>query len=342
MQGKKINKNILAVIVLFNLVTSSISIADMPRLMPALSHTTIDNNFKKADIGFKKRWKKFAAGKKFAKYAPNFDEETLYNQFNNIKINRQAAYYENPQQQPQRSNAAFERSQILMTNGFYKNLHHIAFDYNTSHPSYNSSNITLNGYRFLALEGPQKPSHVNNFLRLLVNYDVKQLVRVTNDYDQNEFKSENYWHNSIKLNSAEQQTINFKLTDEDPSQTSLYEILYYGTDEWLDYSGIPPQQLLNIVERVRKDYIPGEIIAIHCSAGVGRTGTFIAAFILLADIDRQLAKGVAVNNINISIEEIVYKLSLQRAYAISEPQQYVNLHQLVQLYLSQKQLTNIS
>ncbi len=315
-------------------VAPASSNADVPRLMPALSHATIDKNFKKAEKGFKQRWKKFSAGRKFARYTPNFNEQELNDQFNNIKKNRQAAYYENPTKQPQRSKIEYERSQLLMTYGFYKSLHHIAFDYNSSHPSYNSSNLALNGRRFLALEGPQKPEHVNNFLRLLVNYDVKQLVRVTKDYDKKEFKSENYWDKSITVNAAEQQLLTFKLLDEDPSQTSPYEILYYSTDEWLDYSGIEPEKLLNLVQLVRKNYTPGEIIAVHCSAGVGRSGTFIATFLLFEEIDRQLAKGIAPKNINISIEEMVYKISLQRAYAISESQQYLSLYQVVKLYIA--------
>lgn len=328
------NKFRITISVLLGLIIPISSWADAPRFMPALSKARVDSNFKIAEVGFKQRWKHFATGKKFEKYSPNFDEQELHAKFSNIKTNRQAAYYENPTQQPQRSKIEFERSQLLMTNGFYKSLHHIAFAYNSSHPSYNASNIIINGHKFLALEGPQKLAHVNNFLRLLVNYDVKQLVRLTKDYEKQEFKTENYWNNSIKINATEQQLLTFKLTDEDPSQTSPYTILYYGTDHWLDFAGVDPEHLLEMVQKVRKDYKPGNIIAVHCSAGVGRTGAFIATFLLFNEIDRQLAKGIQPKNINLSIEEFVYKLSLQRAYAVSEPQQYVNLHQVVKLYIA--------
>lgn len=322
-----------------SLAVTTVAFADIPRFMPAFSHERIDQNFKIAETGFQQRWQEFAKNRKFAKYTPNFDKQTLHDEFINIKTTRQAVYYENPNQQPQRSRIPYERSQLIMTNGFYKCLHHIAFEYNYSHPSYNSSNISLNGQRFLALEGPQKPAHVNNFLRLLVNYDVKQIIRLTKDHDKGDFKSENYWSNSITINAAEQQLLTFKLTDEDPSQTSPYSILYYSTDNWLDFSGIDPEQLLTMVERVRKDYKAGDIMAVHCSAGVGRTGTFIVAILLLDEIDRQLAAGVSANKIDLSIEELVYKLSLQRAYAVAEPQQYVNLYEIVRLYVNK---TNIS
>jgi hypothetical protein len=315
---------------------STTTFADVPRLMPILSKQRKDLNFAQAKKGFEQRWNAFAKNRKFSKYQPNFVESELWQEFENIKRTRQAIYYDNPGQIPQQSKIEYERSQLLMTGGYFKCLHHIAFEYNYSHPSYNSSNIILDGYRFLALEGPQKPAHVNNFLRLLINYDVRQLVRLTTDYDQGSFKTENYWKNSVQSNNNDQQFLTFRLEEEDPSQTIPYSIQYYATNDWQDFSGTNANDLFRMVQTVRQDHKPDQIVAIHCSAGVGRTGTFIAAMLLLNDIDRQLQAGTSKEQIKLSIEELVYKLSLQRAYAVAEPQQYVNLHQLVKIYLADK------
>ncbi|HSX20042.1 MAG TPA: protein-tyrosine phosphatase family protein [Gammaproteobacteria bacterium] len=312
---------------------SAICFADVPRIMPALSRQRIDLNFKQANDGFQQRWKEFAQNRTFVRYAPDFKDDELAAKFLEIKKTRKNVYYENFGELPQRSRMEYERSQILLSNGCYKVLHHMAFEYNHTHPSYNSSNVILNGHRFLALEGPQKPEHVGNFLRLLVNYDVKQLVRLTRDEDHG-FKSQNYWRDAVNVNKNEQQLLTFKLEGEDPTQTQPYSVLYYATDSWLDFSGTSPELLLQMVEQVRKDYKKGDIVAVHCSAGVGRTGTFIAAFLLLDEVDQQLQRGVPKNRIKLSIEELVYKLSLQRAYAVAEPEQYVNLHQLVKMYVA--------
>lgn len=320
-------------IIITSLSFSTLCYADVPRYMPTLSKQKISNSFLQTKNGFEKRWSKFVKHKKFTPYTPNFDSEELSEQFATIKKTRATVYYEQPGQRPQHASPDFERSQVLLTNGYFKSLHHIAFEYNYSHPSYNSSNVILNGHKFLALEGPQKPAHVNNFLRLLINYDVKHIVRLTTDIENGVFKTENYWENSVKVNSKEQQILSFNLSEEDDPQP--YSILYYGTNIWQDYSGVSPEFLLNIVNSVRKNYNPGDILAIHCSAGVGRTGTFIAAFLLLDSIDKQLQAGVPKNKLKISIEELVYKLSMQRAYMVSEPGQYLSLHQLVKTYLTE-------
>lgn len=310
---------------------SAMAVRSFP--MPALSKQTIEQKFSAAEQGFASRWRTFAKNRKFKPFPQQFDDQQILDEFEHLFATRSAVYYENPGQQPLFSRQEFERSQELLAGGYYKAPHLIAFAYNASHPSYNSSNVTLNGYRFLALEGPQKPAHVSNFKRLLVNYDVKKVVRLTGDIEGGKFKSENYWHGNVEQ-TADGKTI-FKLTLPEEEHTQPYSLNYYTIDHWADNTGGDHETLLNLVQKVRKDYQPGEIIAVHCSAGVGRTGTFIAAFLLLDEIDKQLKNGKSVDNLKFSIEETVYKLSLQRAYLVGETTQYLTLHKLVQEYLKQ-------
>lgn len=300
--------------------------------MPALSKKSIEEKFVAAEHGFAKRWLAFAKNKKFTAYPRRFTDEQILAEFDTVIATRNAVYYENPEQQPLFSTQDFERSQELLAGGFHKAPHLIAFSYNFSHPSYNSSNVSLNGYRFLALEGPQKPKHVEHFKRLLINYDVKKVVRLTNDVEGGVFKSENYWRGNVMQRDNGQQLLTYTLPEEEKRQP--YSFIYYAIDDWADNTGTNHKTLLDFVQRVRKDYQPGDLIAVHCSAGVGRTGTFIAAFLILDEIDRQLKSGVRVDKLNFSIEEIVYKITLQRAYLVGEKAQYLTIHKLVQEYLA--------
>jgi hypothetical protein len=300
--------------------------------MPALSKKSIEDKFIAAEQEFTKRWRAFAKNKKFTVYPRQFTDEQILAEFDSIVATRNAVYYENPHQQPLFSMQDYERSQELLSGGFHKAPHLIAFAYNYSHPSYNSSNVTLNGYRFLALEGPQKPEHVGHFKRLLINYDVKKLVRLTNDIEGGVFKSENYWRDNVTQKDNGKLLLTFTLPEEEKRQP--YSFTYYAIDDWADNTGTNHKMLLDFVQQIRKDYQPGDLIAVHCSAGVGRTGTFIAAFLILDEIDKQLKSGMRIDKLNISIEEIVYKITLQRAYLVGEKAQYLTLHKLVQEYLA--------
>lgn len=302
--------------------------------MPALSKRTINEKFSTAEDGWQQRWHDFSKKKIFTKYNPEFDDDQIRSEFEKMCATRNGIYYENPGEQPLVSNPDYERSQELLTGRFYKAPHLIAFAYNMSHPCYNSSNIILNGFKFLALEGPQRPDHVDQFKKLLINYNVQQIVRLTSDLEDGVFKSENYWDDNTFDDEYGNKFISLTLNEEEKRKPYIYK--YYALDNWADHTGADPNILLDLVQQVRNNHVPGEIIAVHCSAGVGRTGTFIAALLLLDQIDKQLDSGISAADIELSIQELVYKITLQRAYLVGERSQYLTLHKLVRQYLTQR------
>jgi receptor-type tyrosine-protein phosphatase A len=87
------------------------------------------------------------------------------------------------------------------------------------------------------------------------------------------------------------------------------EITQYHFTDWPDF-GVPEDasSMLKFVRRVRGATSPthGPVV-IHCSAGVGRTGTFIA-------IDVMLQKMAAKESLN--VQEFVCRMRAQRAYMI--------------------------
>jgi len=114
-----------------------------------------------------------------------------------------------------------------------------------------------------------------------------------------------------------------------------YKIPYYFINGWLDNDAGEPQDLLNFVVNLKNTINPNDknLIAVHCSSGVSRTGTMIAAYLLINEIDAQIKSGIQPKNINISIEKTVLQLSLQRPYAVGKPMQYVTLYRIVDLYM---------
>ncbi|CAF4717328.1 unnamed protein product, partial [Rotaria sp. Silwood2] len=75
--------------------------------------------------------------------------------------------------------------------------------------------------------------------------------------------------------------------------------------------------VLDFRQRFRADYKPSNPILVHCSAGVGRSGTFIALDALL---DR------AKHQDTIDILEFTHRMRQNRVYMIQTADQYVFLY----------------
>lgn len=97
------------------------------------------------------------------------------------------------------------------------------------------------------------------------------------------------------------------------------KVVHFYFKKWPDH-GCPndPMHLITFVRKVKAEKIPSySPIVVHCSAGVGRTGTFIGL-----DIIMQRLK----NESKINIYETVKKLRFQRMKMVQSLAQYTFLY----------------
>lgn len=96
------------------------------------------------------------------------------------------------------------------------------------------------------------------------------------------------------------------------------KVIHCAFKKWIDPCLTDPQHLISFVRKVKAERIPNySPIVVHCSAGVGRTGTIIAL-----DIVMQRLK----NESKINIYETVKKLRFQRMKMVQTLQQYTFLY----------------
>lgn len=301
------------------------------RLLAALPIPYREEKFQAIEQAFENRWNLFIKGKQFKAYIPNQTATNIAEEFKHIQTLREQTCFVDPKAAHLISKAEYMIAQELLEKGLFRAPRTIAFQYNCTDPTYNSSIIVLNGFRFLALEAPSAEL-TRNFFTLLQNYQVSQLVRLTAAQEKGKATAYPYW---VGKTTRDQKTGAVSLNIPQFNNKTPYSLRYYTIENWHDQQGIAPKTLLNLILSIRKNHEPTTgLLATHCAGGVGRTGTFLAAFVLLDEIDKQIAKGIHPKNVNLSIEKIVLQLSLQRNNMVSKSAQYETLYRLVDLYLT--------
>ncbi|RWS04228.1 amPTPR4c-like protein [Dinothrombium tinctorium] len=186
----------------------------------------------------------------------------------------------------------------------------------------------IDGYdlprRFIATQAPI-PATVNDFWRMVFDADARTIVTLTRLVENNKTKCEKYWADEgtktfgeISVTTAE--TENLPDLDirhyniERDSETR--EVIHFHFLGWPD-TGTPtdPDALLNVIEKVRKSPTFGAVhpVVVHCSAGVGRTGTFLLLFNMIE---------MAEKSDEVDVYKYFAKLRTQRVNAIEALDQY--------------------
>jgi protein tyrosine phosphatase len=125
------------------------------------------------------------------------------------------------------------------------------------------------------------------------------------------------------------------INNQTKEEKKIIQIHFKG---WPDH-GIPDKddegilqafiEMNKIVDENKKD---GPII-VHCSAGVGRTGTFISMYFLEKEIRNQL-NDPKVKNIKVNIFNFVRKLKEMRLYLVQSDLQYYYIYIFVNYLLN--------
>ena len=120
---------------------------------------------------------------------------------------------------------------------------------------------------------------------------------------------------------------------------SLYSrrqrVVQYQYTDWEDY-GVPksPEPILNLVKKIRQEIrslqLSSTKILVHCSNGMGQTGTFIALYRLMEILDIKMEKmfrkskkelvenaSYYLHNISIDVFETVFDLRSRRMKMVS-------------------------
>ncbi|KAM9716832.1 receptor-type tyrosine-protein phosphatase H-like isoform 2-T2 [Menidia menidia] len=196
-------------------------------------------------------------------------------------------------------------------------------------PGYNSNR------EYIATQGPL-PSTVKDFWRMVWEQRVNCIVMVTNCTEGGRTKCEQYWARDCKeclygelLVTVQSEQVESswtlrQLTVKHNDTSEERTVKHFHFTVWPDH-GVPQDtgvliQFRQLVrEHIETDGGQAPTV-VHCSAGVGRTGTIIALDVLLQQLEKEQAVG---------INAFVHKMRLNRPYMVQTESQYVFLHQCI-------------
>ncbi|XP_067932383.1 receptor-type tyrosine-protein phosphatase kappa-like [Watersipora subatra] len=190
---------------------------------------------------------------------------------------------------------------------------------------------------FIAAQGPQKAT-LADFMLMVFQQKPKAIVMVTNLIEYGSALCEQYWPDhvgdswkfgdiTVTLTSCERwadytiRCLNFSKNGES------FDIFQYHFTSWPDKSSpAEVNPFVKFVRQVKKDIDsqPG-LLLVHCSAGIGRTGAFIAMSNLV-DEGKLTQK--------VDVVKCVARMRERRPCMVQLPEQYYFLHCALEEYLA--------
>ncbi|XP_069678301.1 receptor-type tyrosine-protein phosphatase H-like isoform X2 [Periplaneta americana] len=185
---------------------------------------------------------------------------------------------------------------------------------------------------YIAAQGPTEDTTMD-FWRMVFQHDVRVIVMVTNLVEQERIKCHQYYPNLRENVTYGDMTICCTTEIKFPIHTARTLVLMKGDRkrtlshlhfrEWPDF-GVPHSTdlMIQFCQTMRHHAFAAELglILVHCSAGVGRTGTLIAVDILLQHI---------CENKKVDIFGTVFKLRKQRMNMVQTEGQYAYIYRCI-------------
>ncbi|KAM6415404.1 receptor-type tyrosine-protein phosphatase C [Rhynochetos jubatus] len=192
--------------------------------------------------------------------------------------------------------------------------------------------------KYIAAQGP-KDETTDDFWRMIWEQKATIIVMVTRCEEGKRNKCAQYWP-SMENGSATYGDITVKINESKTcpdyviqklhitngkERTAGRDVTHIQFTSWPDH-GVPedPHLLLKLRRRVNalSNFFSGPVV-VHCSAGVGRTGTYIGIDAMLEGLD---AEG------RVDVYGYVVKLRRQRCLMVQVESQYILIHQALVEY----------
>lgn len=191
----------------------------------------------------------------------------------------------------------------------------------------------IDGYHkpkaYIATQGP-KENTCSDFWRMVWHEKSSKIVMLTNIVEIGKKKCEAYWPEAVRMYdsitvtlektevSADYTIRTFRLKK--TNDTRVHHVQQFHYTSWPDH-GVPmyPSVLVAFIKKIKSVPSPADSgpVIVHCSAGIGRTGTVII-------IDSMMDMGNEEKKVDVL--RFLYEMRQQRVNILDNPDQYEFVH----------------
>lgn len=188
-----------------------------------------------------------------------------------------------------------------------------------------------NKKRYISTQGPLAHT-ITDFWRMIWEQHVSVIVMLTKEVENGKIKCNRYWpeENTLTFDNI---TVTFVKRQEEPqlivrtftvtnaqSPDVTRELTQFQYTAWADH-GLPVQSsFLNLLYLVDSYNTGGGPICVHCSAGIGRSGTFCAVHRIIHEMNDHVTQHNSLPTVN--IVQTVLDMRQQRHGMVQTKEQY--------------------
>ena len=199
----------------------------------------------------------------------------------------------------------------------------------------NASFINIPKKNFsIVTQGPLENT-IEDFWQMIFDYNIKVIIMLCKLTENGKEKCFDYWNEEnlsfdVQLIEEKKENINLKIRKFKVSKRGKTKnIIQYNFIGWNDHNVPLVNEIFDVFINMFKliDIFKGNYpFVMHCSAGVGRTGTFITLYILYKEIEWQVNN----SDIKFNIFNLVRKLKEMRMYLVENITQYLFLYSFME------------
>ncbi|KAJ8040305.1 Receptor-type tyrosine-protein phosphatase F [Holothuria leucospilota] len=193
---------------------------------------------------------------------------------------------------------------------------------------------------FIAAQGPQEGT-VDDFWKMVWQENVETIVMVTDNIEKNKLLCCTYWPKKVHMSevfdnitvlliesiSYTTHTIRKLNLLKGSHKTEVHTVTQIQVHSW-PYGSVPkePASLISIIKKVKSLQTNGSSspLLVHCSNGVGATGTFIAVYVLMDTVKK---------NKDVNIFDFVKNMRDERVDMVQTRVQYLFIFECLQAVL---------